>query len=212
MNVCILMPTTIEVDNNCSLYKANCLMPNNIRIKQYIDGIQQVRNLNPDIEIYISDNSNYLNKESELLNIINENNIKIITNAPNNFGHINKGSGLIENWIHNNDIIKKYDYIIHFEPRQLLKSNQFIYYFLKNPRNLFTINENVKHFNTGLFCIQVGELIKYINNSNLDNMVSRRISIEDDLYRYFINNNISFDILEKLDLIWFATNHVPLHY
>ena len=212
MNVCILMPTTIHVDNNCSLYKNNQLTSNNIRIKQYIDGIQQVRNLNPDIEIYISDNSNYLNKESELLNIINENNIKIITNAPNNFGCINKGSGLIENWIHNNDIIKKYDYIIHFEPRQLLKSNQFIYNFLKNPRNLFTINENVKHFNTGLFCIQSGELIKYINNSNLDNMVSRRISIEYDLYRYFINNNISFDILEKMDLIWFPINHVPLHY
>ena len=212
MNVCILMPTTIEVDNNCSLYKANHLMPNNIRIKQYIDGIQKVRKLNYGIEIYISDNSNYLNKESELLNIINENNIKIIMNAPNNFGHINKGSGLIENWIHNNDIIKKYDYIIHFEPRQLLKSNQFIYNFLKNPRNLFTINENVKHFNTGLFCIQSGELIKYINNSNLDNMVSRRISIEYDLYRYFINNNISFDILEKMDLIWFPINHVPLHY
>ena len=68
MNVCILMPTTIHVDNNCSLYKNNQLTSNNIRIKQYIDGIQQVRNLNPDIEIYISDNSNYLNKESELLN------------------------------------------------------------------------------------------------------------------------------------------------
>ena len=66
MNICIFMPTTIEVDSNSSLYKANHLMPNNIRIKQYIDGIQKVRNFNPDIEIYISDNSNYLNKESEL--------------------------------------------------------------------------------------------------------------------------------------------------
>jgi mannose-1-phosphate guanylyltransferase len=206
------MPTTIEVDNNCSLYKANRLMPTNIRIKQYIDGIQQVRNLNPDIEIYISDNSNYLNKESELLNIINENNIKIITNAPNNFGHINKGSGLIENWIHNNDIIKKYDYIIHFEPRQLLQSNQFIDNFLKNPRNLFTLGSDKKHFNTGLFCIKSDVLLQFIKLIQPHILIKNNYSIENIIYNYIIGNKISYNLLDKMDLIWFPSNHIPLHY
>ena len=212
MNVCILMPTTIEVDNNCSLYKANHLMPNNIRIKQYIDGIQKVRKLNYGIEIYISDNSNYLNKESELLNIINENNIKIITNAPNNFGCINKGSGLIENWIHNNDIIKKYDYIIHFEPRQLLQSNQFIDNFLKNPRNLFTLGSDKKHFNTGLFCIKSDVLLQFIKLIQPHILIKNNYSIENIIYNYIIGNKISYNLLDKMDLIWYFPNHPPVYH
>ena len=129
-NYCIFMPTTIEVNKNSLLYKKKELMDNELRIKQYISGIQQIRDLNPDIEIYISDNSNYLNKPSNILDIIQQNKIKIIKNTPNKYGHINKGSGLLENWQYNLSIIEKYEYIIHFEPRQLLKSNYFIDTFL----------------------------------------------------------------------------------
>jgi len=209
MNICIFMLTTIEINTNSSLYNLGQLTPNNIRIKQYIDGIKQVRNFNPDIEIYISDNSNYLNKESDLLNIINENNIKIIKNAPNNFGHINKGNGLIENWIHNTDIIKKYDYIIHFEPRQLLQSNQFIDNFLKNPRNLFTLGTNKMHFNTGLFCLKTNILIQFIN---LIELSKNKDSIEYIIYNYIIDNKISYNLLDKMDLIWFPTNEILIHH
>jgi len=206
------MPTTIEVDSNSSLYKSNQLMPNNIRIKQYIDGIQKVRNFNPDIEIYISDNSNYLNKESELLNIINKNNIKIIKNVPNKFGHINKGSGLIENWIHNNDIIKKYDYIIHFEPRQLLQSNLFIDTFFKNPRNLFTLGNDKKHFNTGLFCIKSDILLQFIKLIQPQILIKNNYSIENVIYNYIINNKISYSLLDKMDLIWYFPNQPPVYH
>tara|TARA_B110000093_G_C12926005_1_gene391332 strand:+ start:11 stop:646 length:636 start_codon:yes stop_codon:yes gene_type:complete len=191
-------------------------LPN--RTEQYVNGLNKFFEYLPilngyNVNIFITDNTipKNSNLPNEILNII-PSNVTVITCLNNNYGCYNKGAGDIEQWLYNKELISQYDWFIHFEPRQLLKSFNFIENFLKNPRNLFTINENVKHFNTGLFCIQVGELIKYINNSNLDNMVSRRISIEDDLYRYFINNNISFDILEKLDLIWFATNHVPLHY
>ena len=68
-NYCIFMPTTIEVNKNSLLYKKNELMANEVRIKQYIDGIQKIRDLNPDLEIYISDNSDYLNN-MQFFNII----------------------------------------------------------------------------------------------------------------------------------------------
>ena len=75
---------------------------------------------------------------------------------------------------------------------------------MKEPRNLFTININAKHFNTGLFCISKENLLNYINNCNLNKMVNNRISIEDDLYQYFKKNNLDYDTLEKMDLFWFS--------
>ena len=115
------------------------------------------------------------------------------------------------------DLIKKYDYFIHFEPRQLLISNQFIDSFLENPRNLFTYGGNfnnkdsnsLKHFNTGLFCIKTQYLINFIKSISLNNFND---SIEYSIFNYFINNNIEIYILEKLDLFWFPTNKNKLYF
>jgi hypothetical protein len=211
-NYCIFMPTTIEVNKNSLLYKKKELMDNELRIKQYISGIQQIRDLNPDIEIYISDNSNYLNKPSNILDIIQQNKIKIIKNTPNKYGHINKGSGLLENWQYNLSIIEKYEYIIHFEPRQLLKSNYFIDTFLKNPSNLFTLGSNKIHFNTGLFCLKSIDLLKFIKQVHPNDLIKNNSSIEYILYQYIHKNNISYEVLDKMDLLWFFPNKPPLHH
>tara|TARA_B110000495_G_C22972936_1_gene571207 strand:+ start:520 stop:1164 length:645 start_codon:yes stop_codon:yes gene_type:complete len=211
-NYCIFMPTTIEVNKNSLLYKKKELMDNELRIKQYISGIQQIRDLNPDIEIYISDNSNYLNKPSNILDIIQQNKIKIIKNTPNKYGHINKGSGLLENWQYNLSIIEKYEYIIHFEPRQLLKSNYFIDTFLKNPSNLFTLGSNKIHFNTGLFCLKSIDLLKFIKQVHPNDLIQNNSSIEYILYQYIHKNNISYEVLDKMDLLWFFPNKPPLHH
>ena len=124
----------------------------------------------------------------------------------------NNGAGLIDTWKYNKDLIQKYDWIIHFELRQLLKSFQFVESFLKEPRNLFTININVEHFNTGLFCISKENLLNYINNCDLNKMVNNSISIEDDLYKYFQDNKLNYDTLEKMDLLWFAGDNNTYHY
>ena len=107
--------------------------------------------------------------------------------------------------MYNKELIKKYDYVIHFEPRQLLKSNQFIESFLENPRNLFTVGIKDQAFNTGLFCIKTSHLLYYIQMTNLFQMINEYISIEYDLYKYFIKFNIKYDTLEKMDLLWFES-------
>ena len=173
------MPTTITIDTNSDLYSKNQLESNKVRYKQYFNGIKKLYELNNDknIDIYISDNSDFFNKDSELKKYINTTSIQIIKDVPNNYGKINKGSGLIENWSHNKYILNKYDWIIHFEPRQLLQSNQFIDNFLENPRNLFTrggcynnkYSNSLKHFNTGLFCIKTSYLINFIKSISLNN-------------------------------------------
>jgi len=205
MSYCILLLSTIFIDINSPLYKKNQLTSNKERIIQYLNGIKKVKELNPESDIYISDNSNYLNEKSDILQYLIENNIHIIKDAPNNYGKINKGAGLIENWKHNISLLKKYEYIIHFEPRLLLIDNYFINNFLENKRNLFTLNHPIlmPHFNTGLFTIKSDILINYINTIKINVFCNNSISIENDLINYFKNNNISYHILDKLNVYWF---------
>lgn len=207
MSYCILLLSTIFIDINSPLYKKNELTSNKERILQYLNGIKKVKELNPESDIYISDNSNYLNEKSDILHYLIENNIHIIKDAPNNYGKINKGAGLIENWKHNISLLKKYEYIIHFEPRLLLIDNYFINNFLENKRNLFTLNHPIlmPHFNTGLFTIKSDVLINYINTREINVLCIKSISIENDLINYFKNNNnISYHILDKLNVYWFG--------
>ena len=155
MKYCIFLATTIIVDKHSRLFKFNQLEKNEKRLKQYERGIEKVVELNDkyNLDIYIADNG--FNFEEKLK--INKK-IKVLKENPNNFGKINKGAGLIEVWMKNIDTIKKYDYVIHFEPRQLLIDNYFIDNFMKNPRTLFTMNVNATGaYNTGLFACKPDE-------------------------------------------------------
>lgn len=196
------------------LFKTNQLVNNELRLQQYITGINKFielnnKNINENIiDVYITDNTisseNTLDKL--LLDIIPKN-VKIITCINNNYGCFNKGAGDIEQWLYCKDLIKEYDWIIHFEPRQMLLSNQFIDSFIENPRNLFSLggpyntkdlNSNY-HFNTGLFCIESKLLIEFINGINLH---TYKESIEYTFFNFFKNKNYTYDIIDKLDLLW----------
>lgn len=207
------MPTTINIDINSSLYKKSELTNNEVRYKQYFDGIKKIYEINKDknIDIYISDNSDFFNKNTNIKEYIKTTSIIIIKDVTNNYGKINKGSGLIENWLYNKDILREYDWIIHFEPRQLLQSNIFIDSFLENPRNLFTMGKNMRHFNTGLFCINSKVLLDFINEITPEKLVNNNMSIEYVIYDFIKNNNIDYKITDKMDLIWFRTNQPPIN-
>ena len=179
------------------------------RIQQYVNGLGKFFEYNDilkkhNIDIYIADNSIKRggNLPPEILSVIPEH-VKISTSLNNHFGAINKGAGLIEQWLYCKDIITNYDWLIHFEPRQLLLNFNFINNFLENPRNLFTIGDGNNHFNTGLFCIETCSLLHYSTSVDLNIMSIRYISIEYDLYNYIIKHKIKFDILAKMELIWF---------
>ena len=179
------------------------------RMRQYVEGLCKFFEYNDilknhNIDIYIVDNSikDGGTLPQEILNVIPEH-VKTILFLKNDFGKLNKGAGLIEQWLYCKNILINYDWLIHFEPRQLLLNFNFINNFLKKPRNLFTYGNGKKHFNTGLFCIETSALLNYIVKVDLNNMVSCSISIEYDLYNYTVRNSIDFYILEKIELIWF---------
>ena len=179
------------------------------RIKQYIDGLRKFFEYNDvlkkhNIDVYLVDNSikDGVTLPPAILNIIPDN-VTVNTSLNNNFGWLNKGAGLIEQWLHCKDIIEKYDWFIHFEPRQLLLNFDFINNFLETPRNLFILGAGNNHFNTGLFCIHANKLLDYSNKCVLKHMVSQSISIEYDLYNYMLSYKNQYDILDKLNLVWF---------
>ena len=176
------------------------------RIQQFIDGLNKFFEFNKDNEFDVLITDNTISDDNklpqEILDILPEK-CKIITCLNNNYGCINKGSGLIEQWNYNKDFIKIYEWLIYFEPRQLLQTNNFINSFLENPRNLFTMGGGNNHFNTGLFCIEIKTLLDYINEVSPKSLVDRTEGIEYSIYNYFIRNNIKFDTRNKMELIWY---------
>ena len=181
------------------------------RIQQYVTGLIKFFEYNDilkqhNVDVYITDNS--ISSENKLpIEILNTlpSNVRVITSFENNYGCFNKGAGDIEQWLYCKDIIEKYDWFIHFEPRQLLLNFNFINNFLENPRNLFTLGNDKKHFNTGLFTLETRFLLDYCKKVNLNNMVNKYISIENDLYKYIIDHNHKFDLCEKMELLWYDT-------
>lgn len=206
------MPTTFIIDKNSHLFKSNQLEKTEKRLKQYQQGINKIVELNKNynFDIYIADNGDDFDDKIKIPPCI-----KLIKNNPNKFGRYNKGSGIIEIWNNNIEILKQYDYFIHFEPRQLLIDNYFIDNFMKNIRTLFTYNSNPnvrRHFNTGLFACKSKELLQFINQCSPEFLVNRNASIEYILYDFFHNNNINYDVLDKMNLIWFNSTTKKEYY
>ena len=176
----------------------------NKRVQQYINGLNAVfMHMDffkaNDIEVLLCDNSGEELPEI-YRDIIPNDVIKCFTNR--NCGKINKGTGLLNQWIDCKQIIEQYDWIIHFEPRQTLKHCNFMKNFLSNPRNLFTISHNTKTFNTGHFVIKTEQLLHYITETNGLELENKRISIEDHMIKFMNNNNYDFFVTEKMGIIW----------
>ena len=206
--LCIL-PICINPTNNSSNTGLG-------RLEQYINGLNkffeyiEILN-NYKVDIIIFDNT--INKTESLpkniLDVIPDN-VKVINDNVNNYGCINKGAGLIECLKYLNNSISQYEFLIHFEPRQLLLNFNFITNFLENPRNLFTYGENNSHFNTGLFCISCKVLITFIKSINLHEMCEKYISIEYILLDFFKKFNIPYCLTDKMELVWFPHLWKPI--
>ena len=206
--------TNIE---NTNLYKQGVLENTNNRIQQYVNGLKKFFDFNQKnidenkLDVYITDNT-VANPEllhKEILNVIPKE-CRIITCINNNYGCYNKGAGDIEQWLYCKDLIKEYEYFIHFEPRQILKTNNFIDDVVNNLRTLLTIGKEQNHFNTGLFCIKTTELFNIIKKYTPEVLIKNSIGIEYAMYNFIIENNISYDTREKMDIIWFPTNLNPI--
>ena len=190
--------------SNTPLFKQGKLETNEKRTEQYINGINRLlefKNLWKiyNLDIYITDNTT--KTLNEKIKEILPKNIKIVCSINNNYGCRNKGSGDIEQWNYCKNLISKYDYFIHFEPRLYLEKFDFINNFLEKPRNLFVYGSGNNHFFTGLFAIKSSLLLNYISNFNHKKDYDKLGSIEFHIFNY-IKNNSQYDTLEKANVIW----------
>lgn len=160
------------------------------RIQQYINGIEKLfeYDFKDRADVIVCDNTTeHLDK-------------RIIRALPcdteyytyeNNTGAMNKSIGLYDQWKSCQNVMKPYKWVVHFEPRQILKRHDFFDSFFKNKRNLFNVRGD--HFWTGLFSIGQKEMSDYTNYERPD------CSIEFHLFKFMEKYKYEH---EDLHILW----------
>ena len=194
------------------------------RQAQYISGICDIHERFSDIknlDLFIADNT--INNEVELNPLLREALEKIAPERKffkldNDYGRLNKGCGLIAQWKNILPNIQSgYDFIIHYEPRQTLKSQEFFERFLKDRTNMFKEDAVIAykfriflfryhHFQTGLFACHTETLLNFAKNQDLSKMVKKSQSIERLLYMYFKIGCIKYERVDQLGILWDSGN------
>jgi len=212
MTTAIVMMSTIKIDTNARLFKIGWLTNNDLRYKQYIRGLIQFSENSKkyNYDTYLVDNS--LPEEQltqELKNIFKKYNIKYLYCPPDgySYGSDNKGAGILQTWKQITTLLKHYQYIIHFEPRQFMHSNNLLPRFHKNKGNY--IKRWSSGMETGFFVIESKALLNYINISSPSLMVRNHISLEKDLYKVLIRHGTKFNTIPTLGLYWYASKRNP---
>ena len=168
------------------------------RVQQYINGIEKLfeYDFTNKADVLVCDNTtSHLDKR--IIRVLPWN-TEYYT-YENNTGGVNTGVGLFDQWKTCLKIIGDYKWIIHFEPRQMIKEFTFFDSFFRSPRNLFKIHTN--DFCTGLFSLDVKIFTEYLQSCTL----KPQESIETSIYKFM--NNYEYET-EKLNLLWndVATN------
>jgi len=209
------MHVSLDVEKDNPLYNKGNLAKNSKRLAQYIQGIDAIRQYDDqfranNVKIYLVDNTIPSDKPfpQQLLKHIPEW-WTVLHSDNNQNGKYNKGAGLIDNWRKYSDVLKNSEWIIHYEPRLLLKDFSMFESILKNPRCLFTKGPNHRpptsyDFNTGLMCISSKVLLEFIEEYPV---LKPGISFEHTLSRWLCSvKNIQVDFYPKMGVIWFGAN------
>jgi len=154
--------------------------------------------------IYVVDNT-LKSKEDLNKNIANNipKDVNLTLTQKNKYGRRNKGAGDIEGWNFTRNIFSKYKYFFHHEPRMETKSSVLFDTFLKEPNNIFIINNEPDQFQTGTFIIRTEDMLDYIDYRTPQQLCSPPTNIENDLFN-FINKvkKTDFTTVSKVGIMW----------
>ena len=189
--------------DSSGFHQQSHVSPNEERTIQYADGFKKFFKIykkysNSYDNIYIVDNTlqNLTFLDQKIKMEIPES-VNFIFSKKNDYGRLNKGAGLLENWNYVKDIFKKYKYIFHYEPRLIMDSPIFIESFLKNKGNTFLKHPSLDtQFQTGAFLIELEDMIDYLNYRSAKSLSDNSICIEDDLcffFKKFKKNNFTLE-------------------
>ena len=127
----------------------------------------------------------------------------------NKYGAQNNGAGVIETWRLHEDLLKKYKWIIHFEPRTVLRGFDFFNHFYSNKKSLFALDNTGQQFYTGLFSIS-SELLLDFSTLDLDVMIQHQLGIEKAFYDYMQNK--PKEIVDSVGIVWFDKSTEKSYY
>ncbi|MFA6226876.1 MAG: hypothetical protein WC631_00105 [Candidatus Paceibacterota bacterium] len=214
MKTAIILPTAFITTTNSNTDSKN-------RIDQYAGGLEQMivlaRKHPMDFDFYLVDSTlaDPSVIDDKIKNVLSKiPNLKTCFFLNNEAGRKNKGAGLIIQWQKILSVIgERYKYIISFEPRQKLENFIFFERFLSDPNNYFRVERvlvrkykiftfRLVQIMTGLVAIESLELKKYVDNVSIKWMLMMKISIERDLYKFIINNRLSYKEVPYLNVIW----------
>jgi len=161
------------------------------------------------IDLLLVDNTIDSLDEVPLIKNIIPPNVRIIVKRNNHYGKINKGAGCFEHWIMGKDIWKNYDYLIHFEGRQILINNKFMEEFIKQPISTFSWAHKKKSAPSGYF---VKKDKKFdLNLFGIDNFHNKN-SENNDYYTGIFAMDICFfrKFIEDMNLEIMCQKHTAL--
>lgn len=189
--------------------------PNILRKQQLINGLKKLFEYDyktHNCDILITDNT-CTDLYPELQELLPEGTIVRCFNE-NHVGAINKGAGLIQKWLYNQDILKQYEWIIHFEGRQLLQSFEFMDRFFTDPHTYFRYGNpsdkaDLSHFYTGLFSVRVEDLFIFCSIYPIERLLRHHISIEYAM-KEVLNDQVT--LVERLHLRWFQSRKEPIDF
>ena len=183
------------------------------RINQFIKGYNSFFDnfkKRPDTDICVMDGTiNSLDLIDERVRKIIPSYVNYELHLKNEYGARNNGAGMIEAWKLHEEMLKKYKWIIHFEPRTYLRSFDFFNKFYADKRSLFTLDNTGQQFYTGLFSISSTLLLDF-SSLDLNGMVRESASIEKILFEYMQEK--PKEIIESVGVVWFDKCSASSYY
>jgi len=211
-----MKPYLLYIDIASIINDNNPQMENNVlRKQQFINGLKKLFEYDYKqhmCDILITDNT-CTNLYPELQELLPEGTLVRCFND-NHVGAINKGAGLIQKWLYNKTILQQYEWILHFEGRQLLQSFEFMDRFFAEPRTYFRYgnpfdSSDLSHFYTGLFSIKSSDLFHFCSLYSIDKLLKNYISIE---YAMKEVMNHQATVVKHLGLRWFPARSEPIDF
>ncbi len=190
-----------------SFHDANSVCTGEKRILQYSEGFKTFFNFykkyyNSYEDVYIVDNTlkDISHLDKRIINEIPAGSRYVFTQK-NNYGKINKGAGLLENWHELKETILKYDFMFHYEPRGLLKTPELFERFNKEKKTTFLAHQELNQFKTQALIIKASDLKRYLDNRTPEQLCYPYRSIEDDIYDFFKNDKNNFTLVKNSGIL-----------
>jgi hypothetical protein len=188
MSSTLVLRTAMDIRKYKNVHRSP-VSSNSDRISEYKNGVSALSKLVSLAQfesILLVDNT--LERESQETDLVRSYlpaNTKLVLTGTNRFGQHNKGAGDVETYRYlSKEGFLKNDFLVHYEPRLILKSSTFFDKFFSNPRTILTLSPNGLGIQTGYMSFETKNLIEFCSIKRLLRMTVFNQSIENEMLQF----------------------------